>query len=169
MKSSEKEAYRLLGVFIAGVIALDIHGIFTYYVIGYTPTSNIVSGNRRLETLTGGANPASCLNALMIVVVLWLRLNGKLTFKSSAMLVSIMLVTMVLTSSNSGIIAMSAGILVFLGSDRWRRSCRSWPFPSCFLWPAVRTIFHRPFRSGFSIQWLQETSPKRAPSNRAAR
>ena len=114
VKSSEREAYRLLGVFIAGVIALDIHGIFTYYVIGYTPTSSVVSGNRRLETLTGGANPAACLNAMMIVVVLWLRLNGKLSFKVSAVLVSIMLVTIVLTSSNSGIIAMSAGILVLL-------------------------------------------------------
>jgi O-antigen ligase len=114
MKSSEREAYWLLGVLIAGVIALDLHGIFTYYVIGYTPTSGVVSGNRRLETLTGGANPASCLNALMIVVVLWLRLNGKLTFKISALLVSIMLLTIVLTSSNSGIIAMSAGVLVFL-------------------------------------------------------
>lgn len=113
----EKEAYRLLFVFLAGVIALDVHGILTFYLVGYTPDSPVVSGNGRLETLSGSSNAAACLNAMMIVVVLWLRLSGKLSFKMSAVLFSIMLTTIVLTSSNGGIIAMSAGILAFLASS----------------------------------------------------
>jgi hypothetical protein len=133
----EKEAYRLLYVFIGGVIALDLHGILTFYLIGYTPDSHVVSGNGRLETLSGSANAAACLNAMMIVVVLWLRLSGKLSFKMSAVLFSVMLVTIVLTSSNGGIIAMSAGILAFLAcSLSFRQTVKIMPIlaiPGVFL------------------------------------
>lgn len=134
---NEQEAYRLLYVFLAGVIALDVHGILTFYLVGYTPDSAVVSGNGRLETLSGSSNAAACLNAMMIVVLLWLRLSGKLSFGMSAMLFCVMVVTIVLTSSNSGLIATSAGILGFLAcSLRLRQMLRVLPIlalPAMFL------------------------------------
>lgn len=132
-----QEAYRLLLVFLAGVIALDLHGILTFYLVGYDPASRVVSGNLRLETLSGGANAAACLNAMMIVVVFWLRLSGRFSFKLSAVLFSIMLVTIVLTSSNGGVLSMSAGILAFLAcSLRLRQLAKVLPIlalPGVFL------------------------------------
>jgi hypothetical protein len=130
-------AYRLLLAFLAGVLALDLHGILTFYLVGYVPDSPVVSGNGRLETLSGSANAAACLNAMMIIVVLWLRLSGRFSFAISAVLFSIMLVTIVLTSSNGGLIAMTVGILAFLAlSLKLRQSVKVLPIlalPGAFL------------------------------------
>lgn len=112
---SEQQAYRLIYVYLAGVIVLDVHGIATFYLVGYTPESPVVSGSGRLETLTGSTNAAACLNGMMIVVVLWLTLAGRLRPLLGAVLVCVMLFTIVLTSSNGGLIATFMGLLIFLG------------------------------------------------------
>ena len=134
---NEKEAYRLLYVFLAGVIALDLHGILTFYLVGYVPGSPVVSGSGRLETLSGSSNATACLNAMTIVTVLWLYLSGKLSFGLSAALFAVMLVTIVLTSSNGGILAMTTGILAFLAcSLRLREMLKILPIlilPGLFL------------------------------------
>jgi O-antigen ligase len=110
----EGEAYRRIVVLLGGVVVLDVHGITTFYTVGYVPGSMTVTGGKRLATLVGDANAAACLNAMTIVVTLWLRSVKRLPVVAFIGFSSIMALALVLTSSNTGLIATSGGVLVFL-------------------------------------------------------
>ncbi|WEX75616.1 O-antigen ligase domain-containing protein [Sinorhizobium numidicum] len=113
MQRDENEAYRLIIIFILGVLALDIHGIVTFYTVGYSPESQVVTGALRLATLMGAANAAASLNAMTIVILLWLRTIGRISFLPFLCILSTMILALVLTSSNTGLIAVTTGTLIY--------------------------------------------------------
>lgn len=113
MLDDEEYTYRLIIMFLLGTLVLDLHGIITFYTVGYTPGSMTVTGGRRLATVIGDANAAACLNAMAIVVTLWLRSAKRLSVPSFIAFTTTMVTALVLTSSNTGLIAASVGILVF--------------------------------------------------------
>ncbi|OAP39806.1 hypothetical protein AU381_09635 [Sinorhizobium glycinis] len=113
MLGDERAAYRRILVFLLGVVVLDLHGIITFYTVGYVPGAVTVTGGRRLATLVGDANAAACLNAMAIVIALWLRSIKRLAVVPFTVFSAVMVLALVLTSSNSGLIAASVGILVY--------------------------------------------------------
>lgn len=122
MRGDERESYRLLSFFVAGVAVLDLHGIVTFFTIGYVPGSIAVSGAGRLTSLIGDANATGCVNAFAIVMVVWLHRTGWLTGFRALILVLITVTALVLTSSNTGLIATTAGVSIFFtGSLRIRQ------------------------------------------------
>lgn len=114
MVGDEDEAYRRILVFLLGVFALDLHGIITFYTVGYVPGAVTVTGGKRLATLVGDANAAGCLNAMAIVASLWLRSIKRLPVLPFVGFFAVMVVALVLTSSNTGLIATTVGILVYM-------------------------------------------------------
>jgi hypothetical protein len=112
-RGDEDEAYRLILIFVLGVLTLDIHGIITFYTVGYTPESRVVTGGVRLATLIENANGAASLNAMAIVIVLWLRTIKRISLITFLSLLSTMVVALVLTSSNSGLIATTTGVVIY--------------------------------------------------------
>jgi hypothetical protein len=114
IRENERRVIQLLLIFIMGVIAVDVHGMITFYTIGYIPESRVVTGGGRLATLFGNANATGVLNGMMIVTVVWLRLSGRISLMLATSFLMVMLWTLVLTSSNTGLIATAAGLAVFL-------------------------------------------------------
>jgi len=111
---------KLAMLFLAGVIVIDIHGILSFYLVGYVPTlpgegKGIVTGARRLATILGNPNLAGAINALVIPSLLYLWFAGRLPRWFASTLLAIIVVTVVLTSSNSGLAAMTLSLLIFIG------------------------------------------------------
>lgn len=110
---------RLATIFLAGIIVIDIHGILTFYAFGYVPTGGsgkgVVTGANRLATILGNPNLAAAMNALSIPIVLYLWFAGRLSKWLASALFVIIVATVILTSSNSGLAAMTLSTLVFIG------------------------------------------------------
>ncbi|WP_331376200.1 O-antigen ligase family protein [Sinorhizobium chiapasense] len=113
IQDDEDEAYRLIIAFILGILALDIHGIITFYTVGYTPDSRVVTGGMRLATLNGTANGAARLNAMAIVITLWLFNIRRISILTFLCFITTMVVALVLTSSNTGLIATVTGLTTY--------------------------------------------------------
>lgn len=114
MHDDEDEAYRRILVLVAGTLAVDVHGIIVFHTVGYTPDSRVVTGGLRLATLIGNANLAGCLNAMMIINVLWLRSVGRMSLKTVVVCFAVMVYAIVLSSSNTALIAAVLGTASFV-------------------------------------------------------
>lgn len=106
VREDPKEAYRIAAVFLATIILVDIHGIYTFYFVGYVPGDGVVTGARRLATVLRDPNQAASINALTMPILLYFWSVGRLRTYLALPLIAIVLVTVVLTSSNSGLAMM---------------------------------------------------------------
>lgn len=110
--------HTLAKLFLAGVIVIDVHGILSYYLVGYVPTpgggKGIVTGARRLATILGNPNLAAAINALTIPTLLYLWFAGQLRRWLASTLLAIIVLTVILTSSNSGLAAMTLSLMAFI-------------------------------------------------------
>lgn len=107
---------RLALIALASVILVDIHGIYSFYFVGYIAGSTVVSGARRLGTLLGQPNGAAALNASVLPFVLYFWLTGRMKSWLALPILVLIFVTVVLTSSNSGLFIAVGALLIFAGS-----------------------------------------------------
>lgn len=107
--------HRIAAVFVASMLVVDIHGIITFYTVGYveSETKGVVSGGQRLSTVLLNPNGAAAMNALAMPLLLYFWSTGRLKTIFAFPAVIVFLVTVVLTSSNSGLIVMAACLAVF--------------------------------------------------------
>ena len=108
-------AQRLATIVIASILTIDLHGIYSFYVVGYVPDSKVVSGARRLGTLLGQPNGAAAVNALIVPVVMYLWLSGRIKIWFALPALATILATVILTSSNSGLMMLLGALFVFVG------------------------------------------------------
>jgi O-antigen ligase len=115
VRKDPREAHRLAAIFVASIILVDIHGIYTFYFVGYVPTDikGVVTGSRRLATVLGNPNLAASINALAMPALLYFWSSGRLKTYLALPLIAIFLVTVVLTSSNSGLLMMALCLAIF--------------------------------------------------------
>jgi O-antigen ligase len=118
VRKDPKEAHRLAAIFVASIMLVDIHGIYTFYFVGYVPTEikGVVTGSRRLATVLGNPNLAASINALAMPTLLYFWSSGRLKTYFALPLIAISLVTVVLTSSNSGLFMMALCLTVYTAS-----------------------------------------------------
>jgi O-antigen ligase len=111
-----KLVHRLAAAFIAGLVLVDIHGIITFYAVGYVPGEGkgVVTGGKRLATVLRNPNLAAAMNALTMPFLLYFWSRGTLRTVFAAPIAAVLIVTVVLTSSNSGLMVMSLCVLVFV-------------------------------------------------------
>ena len=123
VRKEPKQAYLLAAVFLVSIILVDVHGIYTFYQIGYVPGEGkgVVTGGRRLATVLRNPNLAASMNALTMPILLYFWSTGRLRIYFALPLVAIMLLTVVLTSSNSGLIMMFVSLSVFSASILTKR------------------------------------------------
>jgi hypothetical protein len=123
IRNNQQEAVRLAAIFLAGVVVIDLHGIITFYTVGYVPgpEKGIVSGARRLNTILGNANLAAAINALTLPTLLYFWLSHRIRARLAVPILAVMLVTVILTSSNSGIFVTCLSLILFLGSTMSHR------------------------------------------------
>ena len=109
------EAHRLAAVFLAAIVLIDIHGIYTFYAVGYVPGEGrgVVTGGRRLATVLRNPNLAAAINALAIPLLLYFWASGRIRALVALPAISVLLFTIVLTSSNSGLILAIVSLTVF--------------------------------------------------------
>ncbi|MDX0542089.1 O-antigen ligase domain-containing protein [Sinorhizobium medicae] len=116
IRDDQREAYRLAGIFLVSVILIDIHGIITFYTVGYVPGEGkgIVTGGKRLATVLRNPNLAAAMNALTLPILLFFWSTGRAKSYLAMPALAIIIVTVVLTSSNSGLFSTALCLAVFI-------------------------------------------------------
>jgi O-antigen ligase len=107
--------HRMAAAFLAGLLLVDIHGIITFYAVGYVPSEGkgVVTGGKRLATVLRNPNLAAAMNALTMPFLLYFWSTGRLRTIFALPIFAVFVVTVVLTSSNSGLIVLSLCLMVF--------------------------------------------------------
>ncbi|WP_105432654.1 MULTISPECIES: O-antigen ligase [Neorhizobium] len=115
LRSDPTEAYRLAAIFLLSVMLIDLHGVITFYAVGYVPAAEkgVVTGGKRLATVLRNPNLAAAINALTLPILLFFWSSGRLKSYVALPAVSLILVTVVLTSSNSGLFVTIVSLGVF--------------------------------------------------------
>ncbi|MEZ0000275.1 O-antigen ligase [Sinorhizobium fredii] len=115
IRDEPKVAYRLAAIFLVSMVLIDIHGIITFYAIGYVPGEGkgVVTGGRRLATLLRNPNLAAAMNALTLPIPLFLWATGRIKSYVALPVIAIFIGTVILTSSNSGLVVTSICLIVF--------------------------------------------------------
>ncbi|WP_085028061.1 O-antigen ligase family protein [Ensifer aridi] len=117
IRDDPKEAYRLAAIFLVSVILIDIHGIITFYAVGYVPgegRGGIVTGGKRLATVLRNPNLAAAINGLTLPILLYFWSTGRVKSYVALPALAVFVVTVVLTSSNSGLFVMAICLTVFV-------------------------------------------------------
>lgn len=116
LRNDPQEAHRLAAIFVASIILVDIHGIYTFYAVGYVPGDGkgVVTGGLRLATVLRNPNLAASMNALIMPILLYFWSSGRIKAFVALPAMAICLVTIVLTSSNSGLILITISLTVFM-------------------------------------------------------
>jgi len=102
----------LVQVFAAGVFVANLASIVLYYS-GYTGDFRFVTGNGRLASFAEGPNGHAQMIALACPLMLYLWLAGRMATYYLVALLLILLVSLVLTSSNNGIAMTIVGVSAF--------------------------------------------------------
>jgi O-antigen ligase len=115
IRDEPKEAYRLAAIFLVSIILIDLHGIITFYFIGYVPGEgkSVVTGGRRLATLLRNPNLAAAMNALTLPILLFFWSTGRIKAYVALPVLALFLLTVILTSSNSGLFVTLVCLTVF--------------------------------------------------------
>ena len=114
IREDPREAYRIAAVFLATIILVDIQGIYAFYFVGYVPGGGVVTGGRRLATVLRNPNLAAAINALTMPILMYFWSSGRMKIYFALPMVAISLVTVILTSSNSGLAIMAISLVVYL-------------------------------------------------------
>ncbi|WP_026186947.1 O-antigen ligase family protein [Ensifer sp. BR816] len=115
IREEPKEAYRLAVIFLVSIILIDIHGIITFYAIGYVPGEGkgVVTGGRRLATVLRNPNLAAAMNALTLPIPLFFWATGRIKSYVALPILALFIGTVILTSSNSGLFVTLLCLAVF--------------------------------------------------------
>ena len=113
VRKDPQEAHRLAAIFLTSIILIDIHGIYTFYAVGYVPETGVVTGGLRLATVLKNPNLAASINALVMPILLYFWSSGRIKAFIALPAIAICLFTIVLTSSNSGLILITISLTVF--------------------------------------------------------
>lgn len=116
IRQDSKETYRLAAIFLLSVLVLDLHGIITFYTVGYVPSEGkgVVTGGKRLATVLRNPNLAAAINALTLPILLYFWSSGRLKAWLAMPAVILVVATVVLTSSNSGLFVTALSLAVFI-------------------------------------------------------
>ncbi|ACP22663.1 conserved hypothetical protein (plasmid) [Sinorhizobium fredii NGR234] len=115
IRDEPKVAYRLAIIFLVSMVLLDLHGIITFYAVGYVPGEGkgVVTGGRRLATLLRNPNLAAAMNALTLPIPLYLWATGRIKSYVALPIIAVFIATVILTSSNSGLFVTLICLTVF--------------------------------------------------------
>lgn len=103
---------RLLLVWVVSMIIVMLHGIYLVEFASDTP-SDMVAGSGRLEGVLERENALAVLGAIAIVMTMYLSAEQALSHPVTLLFVSVLLYGIVLTASNTGVLAVTAGVIVF--------------------------------------------------------
>jgi O-antigen ligase len=105
----------IAAAFVAGILVVDIHGIITFYTVGYVPgeVKGAVTGSNRLATLMRNPNLAAAMNALTTPILLYVWSTGRLRALFALPILAIFFITVIHTGSNSGLLVMTACLCIF--------------------------------------------------------
>ncbi|KQX27809.1 lipid A core--O-antigen ligase [Ensifer sp. Root423] len=123
IRSDTRETYRLAAIFLFSVLLIDLHGIITFYTVGYVPSDGkgVVTGGKRLATMLRNPNLAAAINALTLPILLYFWSSGRLRYWIAVPAVVLVVGTVVLTSSNSGLFVTAISLIVFVALISTRR------------------------------------------------
>jgi hypothetical protein len=112
MGRDREETIFLVGVFAFGAFAANLASIVLYYS-GYTGDQHFVSVSGRLGSFVGGPNTNAQMIALAGPLALYLWLAGRMAVSYVVPLLLVLIVALVLTSSNNGIGLAILGAVAF--------------------------------------------------------
>jgi O-antigen ligase len=112
MGRDQKAAINLIQVFVAGAFLTHLAGVILYYS-GYTGDLRFVTGSGRFAAFAGNPNTNAHMVALVCPLVLYLWLSGRMAAYLVIPMFLVLIVALVLTSSNNGIALTILGVFAF--------------------------------------------------------
>ncbi|CAM4080550.1 O-antigen ligase family protein [Palleronia rufa] len=108
-RRSYRDCSLLLLIFVATILIAVIHGAYVFNYVE-NPPRNIVSASGRLRTVLGRENGAAAMIATAAIVALYLCATRWLHPLLGAVIILTLIYGIVLTASNTGIMALVAGV-----------------------------------------------------------
>lgn len=120
--SGDKErAVLLLKTYVYATVAIVVLG-FIFVATDYHNDYTYVSGSGRLASLSGNPNNLGNQIGLVMPLLLYLRFSKAMSTLTSLVVFVILIIGLIMTSSNGGIASTALGLAAFLffaGSFRW--------------------------------------------------
>ncbi len=119
MIANDASIYLVAKSAIAGVFTMEAVGGLLYYLIPSAHTKlnficfNFISGAGRLGSFTDNANWNGAMIAMALPLVYYLRSTNRLGIVPTVIAIATLLMGLMLTASNTGIISTLAGALIF--------------------------------------------------------
>lgn len=114
------QAQRLLLVWTISMVIVLLHGIYLMEIAS-DPPRNMVSGSGRLSGLVERENALAALAALAIVATMYLSAERVISGVVAVLFMGVLLYGIVLTASNTGLIALASGGVAFTVLQRSTR------------------------------------------------
>ena len=116
IRDDEQFAHRLMMAFLISMMCINIHGIVSFLVLGQYAggTSDVITGGKRLGTLLANPNTAAAINSFSLPMLYYLWLSSRLRTPLALGALAIIATTVVLTGSNSGMISVALGAIVYI-------------------------------------------------------
>lgn len=114
------QTQRLLLVWTVSMVIVLLHGIYLMELAS-DPPRNMVSGSGRLAGLVERENALAALAALAIVATMYLSAERVLSGIMTLLFLAILLFGIVLTASNTGLLALASGGMAFTVLQRSTR------------------------------------------------
>jgi O-antigen ligase len=112
MGRDREATINLVQVFALGVFVANLASVILYYS-GYSGDFRFVTGNGRLASFAEGPNGHAQMIALACPLMLYLWLAGRMATRYLFPLLLLLLLSLVLTSSNNGIAMTALGVFAF--------------------------------------------------------
>jgi len=115
-----EQAKRLLLVWVASIVVVMLHGI---YLMDFAsdPPDNMVSPSGRLRGVLERETELGAIAALAAVATMYLATERIISFAATLIFSAVLLYGIVLTASNTGLLALASGAVSFTILQRSRR------------------------------------------------
>ncbi|MFN0192916.1 MAG: O-antigen ligase family protein [Aestuariivirga sp.] len=111
----------LAKIFLLSIFLMCIFGIYLIEYDGQTNT-RFVSGSRRMQSFVERENECASLIALTFPLLFWLRSQGHLSLVAAAVSVAAMFYGVLLTGSNTGLLALLGACYIYFAAKISLRS-----------------------------------------------
>ncbi|GLV22693.1 hypothetical protein TomMM35A_25390 [Sphingobium sp. TomMM35A] len=121
LRRSEEEAMQLIKCCIWGMVIMCFIGALAYFAGHYSSEREqmaIVTGNRRMQGFAGNPNGMAVLSVMALPLVWMLLLSDKMRKWVALLCIGLLVMGIILTSSNTGLYSMIAVALIFFGGRR---------------------------------------------------
>ncbi|HKY80749.1 MAG TPA: O-antigen ligase family protein [Sphingobium sp.] len=116
LRRPDHEVWRLMKCGVWGMAIMCGIGLVLY--LAGADQSSLFTGNKRYTGFVNNPNAAAVLSVMALPLVWFLLLSGRMRAVAAIPCIALLVVGIILTSSNTGLYSLAAAVLIFFGGRR---------------------------------------------------